>query len=435
MPTKPNAEDVTPEETAPEETALEETAPEESAPEETPARKPPAKAAKPAKPAAVGTAPAKTAPTKAAPAKTGTAKNAPAKTAPAKAQPADGASAKATPTKAKPKSAAAKSAATADAAPAVVEPALPEGSPAETAPLPATEATAATTAVTSTEATTEVIDPVAAPGASTAAQRTVVIEPAPRKRKRWPWILLIVLVVLAGLLIAAFFIAERYVREYAENYAREQIVSVLSLPEDTPVRVTLGEGSIILQALSGAIGEVNVEADGVTFGELTGDAAITATRVPLDGTQPVETLDITMTIAEENVRTLAGSLSGLELDSIELQDGVIAISSEFTIFNIVRIPVGVDLAPAAQDGAITFDPVTIYLGEDPISVADLRDSPEFSGFAGALLQTQTVCVANSLPQALTVVDVRVVGSDLVVKVNGDDTPLSGPGLSTMGTCE
>ena len=286
------------------------------------------------------------------------------------------------------------------------------------------------------EATTEVIDPVSAPGVETGAQRTVVIETkAPKKRRRWPWILAIVLVVVVALLVVGFFVAEKYVREYAENYARQQIVSVLALPEDTPVKVTLGEGSIILQALSGAIREVDVEADDVTFGELTGDAVISATNVPLDGSKPVKTLDITVTIDEENVRTLAGSLSGLELSSIELQDGVIAIGSEFNIFNIIVIPVAVDLAPAAKDGAITFDPVTIYLGDDPISVADLRNSPEFSSLAGDLLRTQTVCVANSLPQALTVVDVKVVGTDLVVKVNGDGTPLSGPGLSTMGTCE
>ena len=75
------------------------------------------------------------------------------------------------------------------------------------------------------------------------------------------------------------------------------------------------------------------------------------------------------------------------------------------------IPVAVDLAPGASDGGITFDPVTVYLGEDPISVADLRNSPEFSALAGDLLRTQTVCVANSLPQALTVDDVKVVGHD------------------------
>ena len=154
----------------------------------------------------------------------------------------------------------------------------------------------------------------------------------------------------------------------------------------------------------------------------------------LDSSQPVNTLNITMTIAEDDVRSLAVSLSGLQLSSIELQDGVIEIGSEFNLFNLIRVPVAVDLAPAAVDGAITFDPVTIYLGEEQISVADLRNTPEFSSLAGDLLRTQTVCVANSLPEALTVVDVQVIGTDLVVRVNGDGTPLSGPGLSTMGVC-
>ncbi len=215
---------------------------------------------------------------------------------------------------------------------------------------------------------------------------------------------------------------------------KERIIQVLALPADTPIDVTLGEGSIILQALAGAINEVDVTADDLTFGQLTGDATIHATKVPLDGSVPVDQLRISMTITEEHVRDLAGSLSGLELASIELEDEVIKIGSEFNLFNIIVIPVAVDLSPGASDGGITFDPVTVYLGEDPISVADLRDSPEFSALAGDLLRTQTVCVANSLPQALTVDGVEVVGSTLVVSVNGDGVALADPRLGTMGTC-
>ena len=265
---------------------------------------------------------------------------------------------------------------------------------------------------------------------------TVVIETtAPKRRRRWPIVLAIVVVGILALGVGAFFVAEPLVRDYAQNYAKQQIVQVLALPEDTAVDVTLGEGSIILQALSGAIGEVNVDAPGISFGPLTGDARIEATKVPLDGSKPVGTLDIRMSIPESGVRAIAGSLSGLDLESIELRDGVIAIGSEFNIFGFILIPVGADLAPGAVDGAITFDPVTIYVGHEPITVADLRNNPQFSALAGQLLNTQTVCVASSLPQALTVTDVRVIGDELVVRVNGDGTPLSGPGLSAMGTCE
>lgn len=280
------------------------------------------------------------------------------------------------------------------------------------------------------------VEPVETSPAETAVQPTVVVvEEAPKpKRKRWPWILAIVLVGVIGLLVAAFFIADAIARDYATGYVKQRIIEVLALPEDTPVDVKLGEGSIILQALSGAINSVDVSADQLTFGQLVGDATVHAERVPLDGNQPVEQLGITMTISEDHVRDLAGSLSGLDLQTIELDEGVIKIGSEFNILNFIVIPVAVDLAPGATDGAITFDPVTVYLGEDPISVADLRNSPEFSALAGDLLRTQTVCVANSLPQALTLDDVQVIGTDLVVKVNGDGVALADPGLSTMGTC-
>lgn len=273
---------------------------------------------------------------------------------------------------------------------------------------------------------TEVLDP---------AQPTVVVEVPPKpKRRKWPFVLVGVLAGVAALLVAAFFIGDALARDYATAYVKQRIIEVLALPADTPVDVTLGEGSIILQALSGAINEVDVTADRLTFGELTGDASVHAEKVPLDGSIPVDRLRITMTIAEDDVRALAGSLSGLELKSIELQDGVIAIGTEFNILGFFVVPVAVDLAPGASEGGITFDPVTIYLGEDQISVADLRNSPEFSAFAGDLLRTQTVCVAGSLPQALTVDDVQVLGTDLVVSVNGDGVALADPRLSTMGTC-
>jgi hypothetical protein len=299
--------------------------------------------------------------------------------------------------------------------------------PVEHRPEPVEVASSPSTAIT------EVLPGGTQPSESTGT--TLVVEvPPKRKRKRWPIVLAIVLVGTVGLLVAAFLIGDAIARDYAIGYVKQRIIEVLALPEDTPIQVTLGEGSIIMQALGGAINEVDVRADQVSFGELTGDATIHATKVPLDGSVPVDQLRITMTITEEHVRDLAASLSGLDLKSIELDNEVIKIASEFNLFNIIVIPVAVDLAPGASAGGITFDPVTVYLGEDPISVADLRNNPEFSALAGDLLRTQTVCVANSLPQVLAVDGVKVVGSDLVVSVNGDGVALADPALGTMGTC-
>lgn len=251
-------------------------------------------------------------------------------------------------------------------------------------------------------------------------------------RRRWlGWV--IAIGVLLVVLVVGFFVADAFARQYANDYVRDRIVGMLKLDSDAGVDVDLGSGSIILQALSGGVDEVTVHVDQITFGDLTGSAELTAVNVPLDGSKPVEKLGVVVTVTESNVRKLAGFLSGLELTSIELDNGLIRIGTEFNAF-FFTIPVAVDLLPAATDGGISFDPQTVLLGEDEISVADLRASAEFRALAGDLLNSQEFCVANYLPKALTIDDVDVVGSNLVVSINGDGTALSDPGLAELGVC-
>lgn len=281
----------------------------------------------------------------------------------------------------------------------------------------------------------EPISPRAQP-VEAAAQETVVIEvpAAPVKKKRRRWIgVLIGLIVLVVLLVVGFFVADAYAKTYAENYVRERIVEVLKLEPGSDVDVDLGSGSVLLQAARGALDEVNVGVDTITFGDISGAATITATQVPLDSSKPVDQLDIEVTVNEENVTKLSGFLSGIDLTSIELKDELIRISTEFS-FLFIELPVSVDLQPSANEGGIRFEPVTILLGDDEVSVADLRASPQFRALAGDLLDARDFCVAGYLPQALTLDSVDVVGDTLVVGIDGDGTALSDPALGTLGTC-
>ncbi|MCY7413106.1 MAG: LmeA family phospholipid-binding protein [Salinibacterium sp.] len=281
----------------------------------------------------------------------------------------------------------------------------------------------------------EPIAPRAEPVNTSPAPTEVVVfdnPPPPKKRRRWlGW--LIALIILVVLAVIAFFVAESFVRPYAENLVREQIVQVLPIEPSTPVEVTIGPGSVILQALSGTINRVDIEVTEFALGPVSGQASISAVGVPLDGTRPVEKLGITVTVTEDNVRKLAGFLSGLDLKTIELQDGVIQIGTDLSLL-FVTLPVAVDLLPGAGEGGISFSPQTIYLGDDKISVADLQANPLFSSIAGALLASRTFCVADQLPTALRIEDVEVVGAQLVIDINGDGTPLAGPSLSTVGVC-
>lgn len=280
----------------------------------------------------------------------------------------------------------------------------------------------------------EPLNPVVEPAQPTEPlPRVEFVEAAPpKKRRRWiGWVIALVVVVVV--LVVAFFVGDALARQYATNYVRERIIEVLGLDATAPVDVELGSGSILLQAASGAINEVRVGVDDVTFGDLTGSARIVATGVPIDGAKPVDTLGIEVTVTEDNVRKLAGFLSGIDLTSIELGDGLITVGTDLNVV-LFTLPVTVGLAPSASEGGITFSPETLTLDNQAISVDDLRNNPLIGGLAGQLLASQDFCVASYLPQALSITDVDVVGSDLVLQITGDGVALGGPELSTNGTC-
>jgi hypothetical protein len=257
---------------------------------------------------------------------------------------------------------------------------------------------------------------------------------APPRRKRRGWIIALVVVgVVAVLGLIGFLVADGIAKDYARDYVRERVVAVLDLPADARVDVDLGGGSIILQALAGRIDEVAVSVPELSFGELTGAATLRAEGVPLDETLPVEVLRVEFSVGEGDLAAIAGSLSGLELDSIELEEPAILVGSTFSLFGL-PIPLGVALVPSAEDGQLVFTPETVTVAEQQFAAADLLANPLFGAFARDLLQQQSVCVAASLPRALVVTDARVDGERLVLAIRGDGTALGGSHLATPGVC-
>lgn len=252
-----------------------------------------------------------------------------------------------------------------------------------------------------------------------------------KKRRRWPWVLGGILIVLGILLTIAVIVAERYAKDYARDYIKDRIIAVLGIEPGTPVTVDIGDGSVLLQALAGKLNQIDVTADQVSFGILSGAATVHAEGVPLDQNEPVEALEITFAVAEGDVEALAGNLSGAQLESILLEEPEIVASTAFNVFGF-QIPVGMGIEPSAEDGKIVFTPTSIRLGDENYTAEELRDT--FGGFAEQLLRQQSFCVAENLPAALTIVDVDVVEKDLVVKIDGDGAALGGTDLSTPGTC-
>lgn len=255
----------------------------------------------------------------------------------------------------------------------------------------------------------------------------------PARRRRGPVIALVVAGALLVLLVVAFFVVDAIAKNLARDYVAERIIAVLGLEPDADVAVDLGGGSILLQALTGRVAVVDVEVPEVAFGELVGAATVHAEGVPLDADAPVDRLGIRFTMLEEHIAPLADNVTGLELQSLELEEPEIVARTEFVVFGI-PIPIGMGLMPGAQDGRITFTPTTILIDEEEFSAPELADNPLFAAIAGPLLQQQRLCVAQELPRALTVADVEVVGETLVVSITGDGASLGGD-LSIPGTCD
>lgn len=325
------------------------------------------------------------------------------------------------------------------------DPADTQPTPAGTQPTEVAPSTKPLPVQAETEAETETIEPVptaaepapaaaeAAPAAAEAAQDAdkPVVVATKKKRRRWPWVLAGILIVLGILLTITFFVAEAYAKDYARDYIKERIIAVLGIEPGTPVTVDIGDDLVLVQALVGKLNQIDVTAEQVTFGILKGAATVHAEGVPLDQNEPVEALAITFAVAEADVEALAGNLSGAQLESILLEEPEIVAATTFNFFGF-EIPVGMGIEPSADEGKIVFTPTSIRLGEENYTAEQLRET--FGGFAGQLLQQQSFCVAENLPAALTIVDVDVVKKDLVVKIDGDGAALGGNDLSTPGTC-
>jgi len=256
--------------------------------------------------------------------------------------------------------------------------------------------------------------------------------PAPvrRRRRKAPWILG-GLIVLLLLLVAAYVVAEVLIRDYATDRVKTQVSQGLGVERDD-VDVAFA-GSMVLQAIRGTIGQADVTVDDASFGPLTGDLDIRAQGVPLDSTQPVEQLDITMAVTEENVGKLADYLSGLEVADIALEEPEIVVESEFSLFG-VSVPIHLGLEPAAvESGAIGFTPSSIEVAGRRLAADDLRSS-EFGALAQPILEQREVCIAEYLPEALTLQEVDVGGEELGARFTGTDVLLSEDELTAVGSC-
>ena len=247
---------------------------------------------------------------------------------------------------------------------------------------------------------------------------------APRKRRRWPWVLLIVAVVLAVLAVAAELIA----RAVLPGIVRSIVIEQLDLPADQQLDVE-AEGILLPQLISGSLDTLHLSTDSLTLEGITGAADVTATGVPLRGGDLGGAAG-TIRIDQEQFTSL---LSGTDLpvESVEFEAPNATVAGSFSVFG-ASVPLSLTFLPGALDGDLELTPVAASIGGLDI---DLDDAASALGSLGeGLTRTQQICIADRLPAGLTLTGVEIVDGAAVIDLDVDGAIVSDAALQDKGVC-
>lgn len=250
-------------------------------------------------------------------------------------------------------------------------------------------------------------------------------QPPKPTRKRWPWVLLGVVVFIALLVVVAEFIA----RAMLPGIARGIVVEQLDLPADQQLDVE-ATGVLLPQLIGGNLDELRLRTQSVTFDGLTVAADVTATGVPLRGGD-LGSATGTVRIAEDQFASLLKGID-LPIDEVTLAAPDVQASASIPVLGIT-IPVSLTVTPGVAEGDLTFTPVRVAISGLVVEAADVAD--RFGELGGELTSTQRVCIADQLPAGVLLTSVEVIGKDLVIDVDVDGAIATNAALQENGTCQ
>ncbi len=245
-----------------------------------------------------------------------------------------------------------------------------------------------------------------------------------RRRRRWPWVLLAAVVVIAGLLVAAEFIT----RGIVDRTVRAQVVQALQLPADQPMTVEAG-GILLPQVIAGRLDELRLSSDAVTLGQVTAAVDVTAQGVPLRGGDLTAAWGSLRIGEAEFARLLIGM--DLPVEEVSLAEPDVQLGGSFRVFG-AEIPVTLTLTPGAEGGDILLTAVSASLGGAEIDIATLGS--RLGAVGAALAGPQRICVADRLPSGLRLEGLRVEGAEIVADIVVDPAIATDPVLLDPGVC-
>ncbi len=255
---------------------------------------------------------------------------------------------------------------------------------------------------------------------------TLVIGPqhGRRRRRRWPWVLL-TLIVIAGLLVGA---AEVLARIIAPGIVRDQVATALNLPADQEIEVSL-PGFLVGQLIAGRVDEVGLRADDVDLGGLRGDIDATITGVALDG-RSIDGIAGTMRIGSEHLLAILAS-ADLPLDEARLDAGMVTLAGTVRVLG-VGVPIEISVEAEVADGTVLLHPFAFELASVRVDREGLID--RLGPVGVALTGPFPVCLADRMPRGVELVDLRIQGDAAEIDFRVDGAIMTDTSLRRPGTC-
>jgi hypothetical protein len=155
--------------------------------------------------------------------------------------------------------------------------------------------------------------------------------------------------------------------------------------------------------------------------------------VPLDSTQPVDRLRVSVTIPAS---AISGRLRTIPL--LKPLDPTFAISGGQGMFTGKLplfgqgIPIGLSATPGVSHGRPTFAIDDILLGKNRIPASQL--AVVVPGLAQFIESGQSICIANSLPKSFVLSAVALRHGAISYGFDGDGAVLDQAALSVRGSC-
>lgn len=247
---------------------------------------------------------------------------------------------------------------------------------------------------------------------------------APRRRRRWPWIVGGALVLVVALLVGGEFAA----RAVVAAQVRTHVLAALKLPADQQLDVRT-EGVVLPQLLAGRLDALHLSSDSVSFGGVTGAAEVDATGVPISGGA--------LGGATGRLRMDAAQLgallktTSLPIDAVALDGGALTATGAVSVLG-AKVPFSATLTPGAAGGDLTLTPGAVSVGGLTIDPSDT--SSPLGGVLKDFVGTQRICIADRIPAGVQLTGLAVEGGSLVASFSVDGRISVDPALQAHGTC-